>query len=562
MFYEHNQVDDLLTCPNCNDRYDIPYLLPCFRTICNKCIKKQTDKNYKLNCPFCTDIKHNIPKHGYVINDALNSLLKLKPVDVHRAEMYRRIADLLKMIQISINDLENLEVNVKLNLFDYFELIKKEIQKSADNVIKQTIEYKEKLLSEIDYLKKQSSDCFKELINGSLLKLKKKCVNKKKEWQSSIEMRSNETNNSEKMNQIINEANLMNDQLNETKLFIQNTITSRKLVYNQADQTISMSSLIGQLDFNDDAFDMIDHRLKINFLNDLVKVNVYNLEPDQIRQTSYLVPMIYQRILNVSKTSYDQFSNYSICIYDLNGKILAKNLDIFGAKVNAVGSYGNHILIALTDQKTKREMIKLYNSSLNLISKVYIESICDAFYLNDMFIYAKLNATYPFVLKYNYELEKKSLFENFQKSNELFVSFVVDKLIYFSSNSDRIYFNDKCFSRLKIYSENTGDLLTSIHVNNLRDCSIRIDASLNNSVNDQFICLNKSEGWLRCYDVNNLMNDEDENNRMENKSNNILPNLVAENFLSDKIKNISNFYLTKDGYYAFIDHLNDTIYFY
>merc|ERR1712243_212160 len=144
------------------------------------------------------------------------------------------------------------------------------------------------------------------------------------------------------------------------------------------------------------------------------------------------------------------------------------------------------------------------------------------------------------------------MFENFQKSNELFVSFVVDKLIYFSSHSDRIYFNDKCFSRLKIYSESTGDLLTSIHVNNLRDCSIRIDASLNNSINDQFICLNKNEGWLRCYDVKN---------NAENNTN-IVPNLVAENFLSEKIKNISNFYVTKDGYYVFIDHLNDVIYFY
>lgn len=130
------------------------------------------------------------------------------------------------------------------------------------------------------------------------------------------------------------------------------------------------------------------------------------------------------------------------------------------------------------------------------------------------------------------------------------MSFVVDKLIYFSSNTNRIYFNDKCFSRLKIFSEVSGELLSSIHVNNLRDCSIRIDTSLNNSMNDQFICLNRTENCLRCYDIKNFEMSADP------------PELIAENFLSDKIKNITNFFLTKDGYYYFVDHLNDIIFFY
>lgn len=158
------------------------------------------------------------------------------------------------------------------------------------------------------------------------------------------------------MNSIITEANLINNQLNETKLFIQNTVTSRKLVFNQAEPICmnSQTSLIGQLEFNDDALEMIDHRLKINFLNDLVKVNVCQLEPDLIRQTSYLVPMIYQRILNVSKTSYDEFSDYSLSVADLNLKELAKNMEIHQSKVNAVGAYMNSILISLTEKKTSK----------------------------------------------------------------------------------------------------------------------------------------------------------------------------------------------------------------
>lgn len=546
-------MDDLLICSNCSERYDTPHLLPCYRTICSKCIQDRTNQEKcELSCPFCVDGTHVVPESGYPINDQLNSLLKLKPVDVHRAEMYRRIADLLKMIQVSVNDLENLESSIKVNLFDYFELIENEINTSSENVIKQTVQYRDKLIVEINYLKKQSIDYFTDLVNGSIKKLKKNCISKKKEWQGSIEMRSNETkfSNDSKINSIISEANLMNDQLNETKLFIQNTITSRKLVFNQA-EPICPTSLIGQLDFNDDSLEMIDHRLKINFLNDLVKVNTHKLEPDLIRQTSFLVPMIYQRILNVSKTAYDEYSSFSMCISDLDGKTLVKNYENIEAKIHCVGSYANHILVALQEQKSGREMIKLYNSSLQLVTRVFIDSPGEAFYLNDMYAYVKLSATHPFILKFDYHLEKQPLFENIKKSNELFVSFVVDKLVYISSNSDRIYFNDKCFSRLKIFSEQTGDLLISVHVNNLRECSIRVDASLHNSLNDQFICLNKSENWLRCYQI-----------KTADDTNNGVPTLVAENFLSEKIKNISNFHMTKDGYYVFVDHLNDAIHFY
>lgn len=155
------------------------------------------------------------------------------------------------------------------------------------------------------------------------------------------------------MDEILNEAKQMNDQLNETKLFVQNTITSRKLVFNQA-EPICMTSLIGQLEFNDDALEMIDHRLKVNFLNDIVKVSVCELEPSSIRQTSFLVPMIYQKMLNVSKESYDEYSSYSLCISDLDGRELAKSCELFEARVNTVASYANHILVALTDKKTSK----------------------------------------------------------------------------------------------------------------------------------------------------------------------------------------------------------------
>ena len=176
------------------------------------------------------------------------------------------------------------------------------------------------------------------------------------------------------MNLIINEASHMNSHLNKTRNFIENTITSRKLIFNQAEPFYiqNESALIGQLEFNDDSFEMIDHKLKINFLNDLVKLNECTIQPSLTRQADFLVPIICQKILSVSKTSYDEFSNYSLTISDLDQNYLASNDDILDAKVNAVSSYGDYILIGLTDNKTSKPFMSIQYESPPIIIIIII----------------------------------------------------------------------------------------------------------------------------------------------------------------------------------------------
>jgi hypothetical protein len=550
MFYDHNQVEDLLNCSVCNQRYDKPLLLPCWKTICNKCVINRTvldsDGVEKLNCPFCvkSSIIHEVPDQGFAVNDALNSLLHLKPVDVHRAELFKTIGDLLKKIQFNMNDLDNIEKNIKLNLYDYFEIIKNEIVENTQKLIDQATKYRDKLINQIEYLKQQSCKYFTDLFSadGSLSELKKKCTSKKYEWQTSIEKCSTTSADENKINTIIKEANLLNSKLAETKMFIQNSINNRKLVFNQAEPTY-IENKLGHIDFQDQ-IDLVDHRLKVKLMNNLVKCQHLNLsDSDNLITilTTHLIPLVHERLILVSKSSYDDFSNIDISIIDMNGKLLAQNTDNAQSKINAIGSYSNYLVVSLTDLMTGRDIIKLYNSSLQLITSIITEFKCEQIYFNDSYVYTKLDANYPYCYKFDYNLVKQPMFTNLSTKTEIFVSFVVDKLIHFSSNTNRIYFNDKCFSRLKIYSESTGHLINSIHVDNLRDCSIRIDSALINS--DQFLCFNKDKRYLRVYDASNA-------------------SLLAENYLSDSVTNVTNFYLTKDGYYVFVDNLNDSVYFY
>lgn len=532
MFYDHNQVEDLLICVNCGERYDIPLLLPCWKTICNKCVNNKTELDdegvEKFACPFCLDKTHEIPDSGYAVNDALNSLLKLKPVDVSRADLFKKINDLLKKLQLNLADLNAAELNIKLNLYDYFDLIKQEIETSARQLIEQALKLKESLIEQVDYLKKQSVSYFNGLFesNGKLDELKLK---------SDLLLQNTmiDTNLDEfKLNALIRETSSLNTQLGETKQFIQNAINSRKIVFNK----LEPANIIGQIEFQDD---LLDHRLKVKLMNEYATCR--ELSVSSTKNLTHVVPVVYERLVLVSKSSYDEYSDYLIQLSDLNGRLLEKNLDNTKCRVNTVGSYSNFILVALTDQRTGRDIIKLYNSSLKLITSIISEFKCEEFLFNDSNIYVKLDSNYPYCYKFDYNLTRQPMFENITSQTDLFISFVVDKLVFISS-SCKIYFNDKCFSRLKVFNEMNGDLLSSTPIDGLREFSVRMDASL--SVNEQFVCLNKEKRLLRCYRISDAC-------------------LLSETYLEQElVKHVSKFFLTNDGYFVFVDNLNDSVYFY
>ncbi len=557
MFYEHNQVEDLLSCKSCNERYDIPLLLPCWKTLCQRCVTNKSNNQTKLlACPFCSHV-HQVPDCGFESNETLIALLKLKPVDVHRAEMFRSLGDLLKKLQLNMDDLNLMEKGAHKNLLEYFELIKGEIKLSAKTLIEQVVKYRDKLLKDIEYFKKQSFDGINDLFTSkTFLEFKRDCVRKKTEWQHIITSTTNDTShtptattniNEDRLKQVLAEANLLSQSLEDKKCFIQSMISSNKLVFNQrqpnylTDHKLS-SSLIGQLEFNEDSKLSIDHSLKIKYLNDLVKLHSVKYEPNI--NSIFMVPMLFKRLLHVYKSTFDDVSDVCLSICDMSGKVLCETSENFKCSINAVSCYLNFVLVSLTDFKTGRDLLKLYNSSLELISCCVLEFKSTELFMNESYLYTKLDSNYPFLFKFDYNLTRQPLHYEPEACSDLFLSFVVDKLIYVSSSLNRIYFMDNCFAKIKVFSELNGNLIDTIHMSNFRDSSIYIDSSLidKQSNEQQFICLNSNDKLIRLYDSSG--------------------NVLVENELAQEIKSTSKFYLTQDSSYVFVDDLNDSIYFY
>ena len=536
MFYEHNQVEDLLNCLNCGERYDRPLLLPCYKTICERCMKKNNsrkEEECELNFPYCSK-QHKVPQNGFAVNETIMSLLKIRPVNAYKADLFRKLAEATKKLQANLNELCALEDAQKI--VDLFEVIKKEINQNTESLIEQANKYREKMFEEIDYAQEVLLGNLKMLFKkGSrIADVKRACAKKAKDWSNQSKVANM---NEHKLNNFIGQASSFNLKLTELKQFVETVILGHKCVFNQREPTsiISMASIIGEIDFTTDSW--MDHAAKLKFVDDLIQLQPVKLDASLVSKTVSIVPLMSQKLLNIAKETFDDVSDIRLSVLNRKCKTIYENKENFSTQVNACTTNGKFIVLSTKDLKSSLDTLKLYDLALNLLNSIQLDHKCEEVFANDAHIYVRCDA-HPFLIKFDLNLKRMPLLEKVNQGNELFVSFIVDKLVSISTNA-RLYFSDKCFSKLKIYSEQTFELVDTIHVENLRDCLFRIDDA---NDQDQIILFNQNQKSLTLFDERGK--------------------LVIEKKLSDALSNVNEFYLTRDGHYAFVDYLNDTVYFY
>ena len=92
MFYEENQINEVIRCPYCQNKYNDPRLVECSSSFCMSCIElliKNGENGFK--CPICRQF-HEIPRNGYLKNSNLAKLCEMKANEVSRGSL----ADSLK----------------------------------------------------------------------------------------------------------------------------------------------------------------------------------------------------------------------------------------------------------------------------------------------------------------------------------------------------------------------------------------------------------------------------------------------------------------------------------
>ena len=78
MFYEEEEIQNLIICPNCKKKLNDPRVVSCGQSICQDCLTVILNAETNgLHCPGCNDF-HAMPENGFMKNQIVSSLIELK----------------------------------------------------------------------------------------------------------------------------------------------------------------------------------------------------------------------------------------------------------------------------------------------------------------------------------------------------------------------------------------------------------------------------------------------------------------------------------------------------
>jgi len=137
MYYDKNQVDEVLICEYCNQIIDQPKILPCFETICSFCEQSiEIINDNKFECFICKEI-HEMPKNGLPFNKKLLKMLSIKPTKVSRGKAF-------DANQKTLNEIETKHSRIKRGIENSNDLIiehcmdlKSDVQLKVNEIILQ-----------------------------------------------------------------------------------------------------------------------------------------------------------------------------------------------------------------------------------------------------------------------------------------------------------------------------------------------------------------------------------------------------------------------------------------
>jgi hypothetical protein len=108
MFYEEEQLNTKLCCPNCSKRFDEPLLLPCANIICQRCVTSiKGSLGPHLNrfpCPLCNDY-HDFPTSSFPICKPVKDILNQQPKEVYRGILAEKLKSNLTDLRLKVNEL-------------------------------------------------------------------------------------------------------------------------------------------------------------------------------------------------------------------------------------------------------------------------------------------------------------------------------------------------------------------------------------------------------------------------------------------------------------------------
>ncbi len=162
------KVDKLkcfLDCDLCNSLLVDPIVIPCGNLICKAHLDKlinTSDEKSSFICDTCKE-EHALPKDGFMVNHRLQSLLELGIDALKASPIFDECKKDIKEAMKTMREVELLETNSERYIFDYFEKIKRQIDKRGEDLKFKIDKYSEEMIKSVEINQKNYIKLSKEI---------------------------------------------------------------------------------------------------------------------------------------------------------------------------------------------------------------------------------------------------------------------------------------------------------------------------------------------------------------------------------------------------------------
>jgi hypothetical protein len=161
MFYEEEQIRNVLNCEKCNNRLDEPKILPCGSTVCVQCISALKIINHKFECTMC-EKSHSVPLDGFPTSKVIQNLLTVKPNEIPRTDSVRQLQTTLNEIQQKINQFAvGLESGIE-RIKEYSLNLRNEVLNCTKLKVQRIYEINDLFMREINQYEKECIEAFEK----------------------------------------------------------------------------------------------------------------------------------------------------------------------------------------------------------------------------------------------------------------------------------------------------------------------------------------------------------------------------------------------------------------
>ena len=169
MFYELDDIEELLKCPRCEHAFDAPFMLPCGQYMCGHCLSEairsaaaaasaetQPTNGSGIQCCFCYEFHAAPMANGtFPISQLVSRLISKRPNTVYRSKQVDTLQASLSELRSLGEKLERIATRPDETIREHCDTIRNEVQIAVERAFDKIAAFHRHLLAEIDSYEKK-----------------------------------------------------------------------------------------------------------------------------------------------------------------------------------------------------------------------------------------------------------------------------------------------------------------------------------------------------------------------------------------------------------------------